>query len=82
MQRVNTFGISITLKIKFTDFGCITRSRTTQIVVFEKDFLAKIAYEMLNNLLPMPKGVRLMGVSFSNLQFADELLGRQLTLSF
>jgi DNA polymerase-4 len=37
---------------------------------------------MLNNLLPMPKGVRLMGVSFSNLQFADELLGRQLTLSF
>jgi DNA polymerase-4 len=82
MQRVNAFGKSITLKIKFTDFGCITRSRTTQIVVFEKDFLAKIAYEMLNNLLPMPKGVRLMGVSFSNLQFADELLGRQLTLSF
>jgi DNA polymerase-4 len=38
MQRVNAFGKSITLKIKFTDFGCITRSRTTQIVVFEKDF--------------------------------------------
>jgi len=30
----------------------------------------------------MPKGVRLMGVSFSNLQFADELLGRQLNLEF
>jgi DNA polymerase-4 len=82
MQRANAFGKSITLKIKFTDFESITRSRTTQIAVFEKDFLAKIAYEMLNNLLPMPKGVRLMGVSFSNLEFADEMIGRQLTLSF
>jgi DNA polymerase-4 len=82
MQRANAFGKSITLKIKFADFDTITRSRTTQIAVFEKDFLAKIAYEMLNNLLPMPKGVRLMGVSFSNLEFADEMIGRQLTLSF
>jgi len=82
MQRANAFGKSITLKIKFADFESITRSRTTQIAVFEKDFLAKIAYEMLNNLLPMPKGVRLMGVSFSNLEFADEMIGRQLTLSF
>lgn len=82
MERANAFGKSISLKIKFADFESITRSRTSQLSVIEKSFLAKVAYEMLNNLLPMPKGVRLIGVSFSNLQFADEMLGRQLTLGF
>jgi DNA polymerase IV len=82
MERANAYGKSITLKIKFADFESMTRSRTSQLSVIEKRFLAKIAYEMLNNLLPMPKGVRLMGVSFTNLEFADEMIGRQLTLGF
>lgn len=82
MERANAYGKSITLKIKFADFESITRSRTSQLSVVDKAFLAKVSYEMLNNLLPMPKGIRLMGVSFSNLEFADEMLGRQLTLGF
>jgi DNA polymerase-4 len=82
MQRANAYGKSITLKIKFADFESLTRSRTSQLSVVDKSFLAKISYEMLNNLLPMPKGVRLIGISFSNLEFADEMLGRQLTLGF
>jgi DNA polymerase IV len=82
MQRANAYGKSITLKIKFADFESLTRSRTSQLSVIDKSFLAKISYEMLNNLLPMPKGVRLIGISFSNLEFADEMLGRQLTLGF
>ena len=82
MLRANAFGKTLTLKIKFSDFESITRSRTSQISVVEQGFLAKIAYEMLHALLPMPKGVRLIGVSFSNLQFADEMIGRQLTLEF
>ncbi len=82
MERANAFGKSLTLKIKFADFESITRSRTSQLSVIEKKFLAKLSYEMLHNLLPMPKGVRLLGVSFTNLQFADEMIGRQLTLGF
>ncbi len=82
MERANAYGKSITLKIKFADFESMTRSRTSQLSVIEKRFLAKVGYEMLNNLLPMPKGVRLMGVSFTNLEFADEMIGRQLTLGF
>ena len=82
MERANAYGKSITLKIKFADFESLTRSRTSQLTVIEKSFLAKVAYEMLNHLLPMPKGVRLIGVSFTNLQFADEMIGRQLTLGF
>ncbi|WP_394990939.1 DNA polymerase IV [Emticicia sp.] len=82
MERANAYGKSITLKIKFADFESLTRSRTSQLTVIEKSFFTKVAYEMLNHLLPMPKGVRLMGISFTNLQFADEMIGRQLTLGF
>jgi DNA polymerase IV len=82
MQRANAYGKSITLKVKFADFESLTRSRTSQLSVVDKSFLAKVAYELLNNLLPMPKGIRLIGISFSNLEFADEMLGRQLTLGF
>lgn len=82
MERANAFGKTVTLKIKFADFESITRSRTSQLTVVDKNFLAKVSYEMLNNLLPLPKGVRLLGLSFSNLEFADEMLGRQLTLGF
>jgi DNA polymerase IV len=82
MNRSKAFGKTITLKIKYADFETITRSRTSQLSIMEADFLAKITYEMLHQLLPTPKGIRLMGVSFSNLEFADEMIGRQLTLNF
>lgn len=82
MARVKAYGKTVTLKIKFADFESITRSRTSQLPILEAQLLAKISYEMLHALLPMPKGVRLMGVSLSNLTFEDEMIGRQLTLSF
>lgn len=82
MTRAKAFGKTITLKIKFADFEVITRSRTSQLPIIDEQFLAKVSYEMLHQLLPMPKGVRLMGVSFGNLEFADEMIGRQLTLNF
>ena len=80
--RVKAYGKTITLKIKFADFESITRSRTSQLPILDDKLLAKISYEMLHALLPMPKGVRLLGIYLSNLEFEDEMIGRQLTLSF
>lgn len=82
MTRVKAYGKTVTLKIKFADFESITRSRTSQLPILEAQLLAKISYEMLHALLPMLKGVRLMGISLSNLAFEDEMIGRQLTLNF
>jgi DNA polymerase IV len=82
MGRSRAFGKTITLKIKYADFETITRSRTSQLSMMEEGFLSKVTYEMLHQLLPTSKGIRLMGVSFSNLEFADEMIGRQLTLNF
>lgn len=80
LERSKAFGKTVTLKVKFEDFEQITRSRTSQMLIMEPETIGKLAYELLNALLPAEKGIRLMGVTLSNLEFADEMEGRQLTL--
>lgn len=68
-------GYTVTLKIKYSDFKQITRSKTVDFPIIEyKDFII-IAEELLNNFL-LSKGwkkrkIRLMGLTLSN---AKELL--------
>ncbi|MCY7350030.1 MAG: DNA polymerase IV [Cytophagaceae bacterium] len=80
--RTRIYGRTVTLKVKYGDFQQITRSRTTFSPIVDKPFFDKITFDLLEQLLPVPKGVRLLGVSLSNLEPADEVEGRQLTLSF
>ena len=82
LQRSKAYGKTVTLKIKYLDFEQITRSRTSQLLIMDQNTFSHLAYELLNALLPLEKGVRLMGVTLSNLEFADEIEGRQLTLDF
>ncbi|WP_409024991.1 DNA polymerase IV [Jiulongibacter sediminis] len=82
LQRSKAYGKTVTLKIKYQDFEQITRSRTSQLLIMDQNTIGHMAYELLNALLPLDKGVRLMGVTLSNLEFADEIEGRQLTLDF
>lgn len=82
LQRSKAYGKTVTLKIKYLDFEQITRSRTSQLLIMDQNTISHMAYELLNALLPLEKGVRLMGVTLSNLEFADEIEGRQLTLDF
>lgn len=81
-QRTHTFGRTVTLKVKFLDFQQITRSRSTLTPITDESFFEKIAFELLDQLLPVPRGVRLLGASLSNLESGEDLEGRQLTLHF
>ncbi len=82
LERSKAFGKTVTLKIKYRDFEQITRSRSSQMLIMDRETIGRLAYELLNTLLPVEKGIRLMGVTLSNLEFADEMEGRQLTLGF
>ncbi len=82
VQKAKAFGKTLTLKIKYADFEIISRSRTSQLLLVEESFISKQAYEMLNALLPTEKGIRLMGLTVSNLAFENNIDGRQLTLGF
>ena len=75
-------GRTVTLKVKYEDFQQITRSRSVLSPILEKSFFERIALELLTQLYPVPKGVRLLGVTLSNLESADEMEGRQLALGF
>ena len=61
-------GRKVTLKMKFNDFEIITRSRSVTVAVSSRSDLEHLSIALLQNELPVPKPVRLLGVSLSALQ--------------
>jgi len=61
-------GRTVTLKIKFADFEIVTRSRSVSSAVANREDLADLAVSLLEDNMPLPKAVRLLGVSLSSLQ--------------
>jgi DNA polymerase-4 len=57
-------GRTITLKVKFSDFEIITRSRSVPTAVSSHSDLERLSVGLLRNEMPLPKPVRLLGVSF------------------
>jgi DNA polymerase-4 len=64
-------GRTVTLKIKFADFEIITRSRSVAAAVAGRDELERLACGLLEAEMPLPKRVRLLGVSLSSLKAGD-----------
>jgi DNA polymerase-4 len=61
-------GRTVTLKMKFNDFEIITRSRSVPVAVSSHSDLERLSVALLQNEIPVPKPVRLLGVSLSALQ--------------
>lgn len=81
-DRAGLLGRTLTLKVKYADFQQITRSRSFLTPLTDQLLLERISHELLAALLPLPQGVRLVGVALSNLETATDLVGRQLGLTF
>ena len=60
-------GRTVTLKLKFSDFQIITRSRSLGVLISDRSTLASIGEELLTAQFPLPKRIRLIGVSISSL---------------
>ena len=60
-------GRTVTLKLKFNDFQIATRSRSQAQPVAEKAQFAATARAILEDELPLPMPIRLMGLTLSNL---------------
>ena len=73
---------TVTLKVKFADFQIITRSRSSAAPISDRSMLASISVELLAAQFPMPKGVRLLGVSLSSLIDDRVEDGPQMQLGF
>lgn len=60
-------GRTVTVKIKWTDFKQSTRSQSFATPVSSRAGLHSAALHLLRSVYPLPKGIRLVGVSLSNL---------------
>jgi DNA polymerase-4 len=61
-------GRTITLKMKYTDFQITTRARSLPQPVAGKAEFARIARTLLDEQLPLPLPIRLMGLTLSSLE--------------
>ena len=60
-------GRTVTLKVKYQDFQIVTRSRSLDRAVAGRDEFLEIGIALLRTVLPSAKGIRLLGLTLSNL---------------
>ena len=77
-QKAQSFGQTVTVKIKFADFRQLTRSRTVSEPVASYAALLETSIALVRAVFPLTLGVRLVGVTVSN--FRDHVGERQLSL--
>ncbi|QOV94202.1 DNA polymerase IV [Novosphingobium sp. ES2-1] len=68
IARSGATGRTITLKMKFNDFIPCTRARSLPRPIAGKEEFAALARDLLDAQLPLPKPIRLMGLTLSALE--------------
>ena len=72
IERTQARGRTITLKMKYIDFQIMTRAKSLPQPVSDKAEFARIARTLLDEVLPLPQPIRLMGLTLSNLERRDK----------
>lgn len=70
LERNNTFGKTITLKVKYGDFVQVTRSKTFEALITQPSFSQDAILELLSKTEAGERPIRLVGIGMSN--FPDE----------
>ena len=70
IAKAGARGRTITLKLRLSDFTLRTHARSLAQVVEGREAFAAVAEGLLNDLLPLPQPVRLMGLTLSALESA------------
>jgi DNA polymerase-4 len=73
-------GRTITVKVKYSDFQQITRSRTMGTAIRSAAEMEGVARSLLDSLFPTGKGIRLIGVTLSSFEDAQQGVPEQLHL--
>jgi len=85
IERSKTKGKTLTLKVKYTDFQQITRSKTVDYWIDTASKVEELYPELVDHI-SLDKGIRLLGLTLSNLNHdlvkEDSHQNIQLTLEF
>ena len=68
IERSQAKGRTVTLKMKYTDFQTMTRAKTVDHPVADKAEFSALARTLLDEVLPLPMPIRLMGLTLSKLE--------------
>lgn len=68
IERAQTRGRTVTLKLRYADFTTLTRARSVHHWVADKAEFAALGHALLAELLPLPQPIRLMGLTLSALE--------------
>lgn len=71
-EKNQSFGATVTVKIKYADFRIVTRSRTASRPVAARELLHEISLALVRAIYPVTIGIRLVGVSVSNFSSNDD----------
>ncbi len=80
VERSEVRGRTVTLKVKFADFSLITRSKSFASPVPDFAAFEAAGQALLEVLLPVPKGIRLLGLGLHSIVEEQESAPRQLGL--
>ena len=80
IERAEVRGRTVTLKVKFADFTIITRSQTCPGWIADQQEFCAVGRSLLERLLPVPKGIRLLGLGLHSLSEGDQPQPQQLGL--
>ena len=82
VSKNNFYGRTVTLKVKYSNFERITRSKTINGFVNEFNQLWKISEELLQTIDLTQRKIRLIGLSISNLNMVEQPKTYQLKFDF
>jgi len=72
IENARSQGRTVTLKLKYNDFTALSRTKSLTRNVADKAEFGAISLALLEELLPLPMPIRLMGLTLSNLDNAEE----------
>jgi len=80
IERSQVQGRTVTLKVKFGDFSLITRSKSFSAPIADFAAFEAAGMALLDGLLPVKKGIRLLGLGLHSIIEQQESAPRQLGL--
>ena len=71
IERAKAQGRTVTLKMKYTDFQISSRAKTLDRPIADRQEFATLSRSLLEEVLPLPMPIRLMGLTLSKLERDD-----------
>ena len=81
IERSGSAGRTVTLKVKFADFAMISRSKSFVLPITDHAAFAAAGQSLLRALIPVPKGIRLLGLGVHSIVSAEDRAPLQLGLA-